>query len=284
MVGDQRPADVRREHRHLALGEVDHLGRLVDQDQRERERAVDRALREPETSVWKNCCISSRGTRSAPRRWPSSSSAVPEIVSEPVSSTYARAAAASAIAAFCSTTSTARPFLLVQVGDDLEHLARDQRGEPERRLVEHQQPRPLQERAGEREHLLLAARERARLLVAPRLEPREVVEHRVEIDPPARACTRPCGGSPRRSARRRCRDLRERERFRRARPPRGRSGSACGRRARRRRSVAPSRRPPAAWSSCRRRSRRGARRSRPRRRSASLRAARRSARSGQRRR
>ena len=37
-VRDQRPGDVGREHRHLALREVDHLGRLVDQHERERER------------------------------------------------------------------------------------------------------------------------------------------------------------------------------------------------------------------------------------------------------
>ena len=38
--------DVRRRHRHLALREVDHLGRAVDEHEREREAAVDRALRE----------------------------------------------------------------------------------------------------------------------------------------------------------------------------------------------------------------------------------------------
>ncbi len=38
--------DVRRRHRELALGEVDHFRRAVDQDEREREAAEDRALRE----------------------------------------------------------------------------------------------------------------------------------------------------------------------------------------------------------------------------------------------
>ena len=47
VVLDQRPGDVGREHRHLALGEVDHAGRAVDQDERERERREDRPAPEP---------------------------------------------------------------------------------------------------------------------------------------------------------------------------------------------------------------------------------------------
>ena len=47
VMGDQRPGDVGGEHRHLALREVDHLGRLVDEDERQRERAEDRAVGEP---------------------------------------------------------------------------------------------------------------------------------------------------------------------------------------------------------------------------------------------
>ena len=46
VVADQRPGDVCREHRELALREVDHLGRLVDEDERECERSVDRAVGE----------------------------------------------------------------------------------------------------------------------------------------------------------------------------------------------------------------------------------------------
>ena len=48
--------------------------------------------------------------------------------------------------------------------DDAEDLAHDQRREAERRLVEHQQPRPRHQRAAEREHLALAAGQRAREL------------------------------------------------------------------------------------------------------------------------
>jgi hypothetical protein len=47
VVRDQRPRDVGREHPHLALREVDHVRRAVDQDEREREARVDRAVSEP---------------------------------------------------------------------------------------------------------------------------------------------------------------------------------------------------------------------------------------------
>src|SRR2546425_6401556 len=67
--------------------------------------------------------------------------------------------------------------LLVQPGEDLEDLADDDRGEAERGLVEHEQARPGDQRAAEREHLLLAARERAGRLCAPLAELREVAEH-----------------------------------------------------------------------------------------------------------
>ena len=43
VVRRQRPGDVGREHRHLALGEVDHAGGAVDEHERQRERAVDAA-------------------------------------------------------------------------------------------------------------------------------------------------------------------------------------------------------------------------------------------------
>ena len=73
------------------------------------------------------------------------------------------------------------PLALVQLADDPEDLGDDERRETERRLVEEQEPRPLHHRAREREHLLLAARERARLLGPALLQPREVVEHAAEV-------------------------------------------------------------------------------------------------------
>src|SRR5262249_25433776 len=55
-------------------------------------------------------------------------------------------------------------LLLVDVADDLEDLLDDQRREAERRLVEQQQPRPAHQRPRDRQHLLLAARQRAAAL------------------------------------------------------------------------------------------------------------------------
>jgi hypothetical protein len=39
----QLPGDVGAEHRHLALREVDDVGRAVDEDERQREAREDRA-------------------------------------------------------------------------------------------------------------------------------------------------------------------------------------------------------------------------------------------------
>ena len=40
---DQRPGEVGREHRHLALREIHQVGRLVDHHQRQRDAGVDAA-------------------------------------------------------------------------------------------------------------------------------------------------------------------------------------------------------------------------------------------------
>ena len=61
--------------------------------------------------------------------------------------------------------------------DDREHLVHDRRGEPERGLVQQQQPRARHQRAADRHHLLLAAGERARGLAAPLGEDREELVH-----------------------------------------------------------------------------------------------------------
>src|SRR5438046_2822317 len=57
--------------------------------------------------------------------------------------------------------------------DDLEEVEREDRREAEARFVEHEDPRLGHEAACDREHLLLAARERARELRAPLAETRE---------------------------------------------------------------------------------------------------------------
>src|SRR5829696_4090480 len=56
-------------------------------------------------------------------------------------------------------------LLLVEAPDEAEELAHDERRQAERRLVEEEQSRPPHERALERQHLLLAPRQRACLLV-----------------------------------------------------------------------------------------------------------------------
>ena len=58
----------------------------------------------------------------------------------------------------------------------LADLADDDRREPERRLVEQQQPRPRHQRAADRQHLLLAAAEQAGALVEPLAQDREQLE------------------------------------------------------------------------------------------------------------
>ena len=83
------------------------------------------------------------------------------------------------------------------VADRLEravHLVDDDRRETERELVGDQQPRLLDEHARERQHALLAARERAGELLAPLTEPREQLVRLVERGVrPARA--RGCAGT-----------------------------------------------------------------------------------------
>src|SRR5258708_17203647 len=55
-------------------------------------------------------------------------------------------------------------LLLVDLADHLEDLLDDERREAERRLVEQQEARAAHQRAADRQHLLLAARERAAAL------------------------------------------------------------------------------------------------------------------------
>src|SRR5207237_390766 len=66
-------------------------------------------------------------------------------------------------------------LLLVDLRDDAEDLLHQQRREPERRLVEEDQPRSRHQRAADRQHLLLAAGEVTGDLPAPLAQPREVI-------------------------------------------------------------------------------------------------------------
>jgi hypothetical protein len=60
-------------------------------------------------------------------------------------------------------------------------VARMSKSEPEQRLVEQHEARPQHERAADRKHLLLAARERAGLLEAPLFENREIPVHALDV-------------------------------------------------------------------------------------------------------
>ena len=65
----------------------------------------------------------------------------------------------------------------VDRADDLEQRLDDRRRQPERQLVDHQQLRPGDERLGQAQHLLLAARQAAGRRVEPVGQRREVLEH-----------------------------------------------------------------------------------------------------------
>ena len=112
-----------------------------------------------------------------------------------------------------------------QLATPLEHprdLGDERRREALRRLVDEQHAVVVQQRAGDRDHLLLAAGERAGALPprVPQLR-EELVD---EVVARARRCARRAGGSPRRSARRRRRGPRARSRRR-----GGRSGGSASR-------------------------------------------------------
>ncbi len=83
--------------------------------------------------------------------------------------------------AFCSTSSMLTPSSLLMRAQDAEDLGHDLRRQPERRLVQQQQLGPQHQRAADRQHLLLAARQRARLLVAALAEPRETRVHLLDV-------------------------------------------------------------------------------------------------------
>ena len=83
----------------------------------------------------------------------------------------------SAMATFCSTSSTDVPFALMRRGSRRTSSCTIERRQAERRLVEQQQPRLRHQRAADRDHLLLAARQlagrAASSLSAQRREQRE---------------------------------------------------------------------------------------------------------------
>ena len=118
-----------------------------------------------------------------------------------------RSASATVRCARCSTSRTARPRSRIAASAS-KTTSTTRRREPERRLVEQQDVRLGDERAGDRELLLLAARERARLPAAELLDDREELVDAAQTPlrrRRARAAPRDrAAGSPRPSARRRC--------------------------------------------------------------------------------
>src|SRR5256884_1827186 len=72
-------------------------------------------------------------------------------------------------------------LLLVQLADDGEEVGHDPGREPERGLVQEQQARPLHQRTGERELLLLAAAQGSRGLPAALGDDRETLERTVVV-------------------------------------------------------------------------------------------------------
>src|SRR5437667_8172 len=71
--------------------------------------------------------------------------------------------------------------LPVDVGDRVEDLLDEDRGEPHARLVQQEEPRVRHQGAADREHLLLAPRQGACDLRDPLLEPREECEDALEV-------------------------------------------------------------------------------------------------------
>ena len=80
-----------------------------------------------------------------------------------------------------------RRALAPDVGDDRERLLDERGRETQRRLVEENESRAGHERAADREHLLLAAREGARGLTPPLGEDRKVGAHALEVTHDLRA-------------------------------------------------------------------------------------------------
>src|SRR6185295_4935345 len=84
----------------------------------------------------------------------------------------------------------AAPDLRERVEDDVDDLRR----EPERRLVEEEQPRTGGEAPGDRELLLLASGERAGMPTPELAHDREQLDDRLEVvcrPRPARTCSQP---------------------------------------------------------------------------------------------
>src|ERR1700738_2419808 len=75
----------------------------------------------------------------------------------------------------------AEPLLAIKSLDGPEYLTRDERRQPQRRLIQEQQPRAPHQVAGDGQHLLLAAGEGAAALVDTLLEPWKQLKHAFQV-------------------------------------------------------------------------------------------------------
>ena len=128
----------------------------------------------------------------------SSASLSERCTTRPRSSTIACRVSDSASFACCSTTITAIPPVGDEIADHAHQLLHDDRREALHRLVEQQQARIHHQRAGDREHLLLAAGQLVAVIRPPLLEARKDLVDALD-GPAARAAPRP-SDAPRRSA------------------------------------------------------------------------------------
>ena len=261
---DHRPGDERREHQHPGLGEVEDPRRAPDQHERQRDRGVDRAVGDAvEGEVDEAVHLRTPGRRGGAASSAASASGSSAATTRPSASTIAavgdRQRAARVLldeqrrSGRCrSRRSRSRPH----------DLRGDARREPERGLVEQQQPRPRHQRAADRR--ASGARRRTACWPAARRRSAQPREELVDVgqavaaaaarhSPPSRRFSstvssaitpRPSGtwAMPRRTIASTRRWPMSRPSSRRARRGRGRARRSC-----------------AAASSCRRRWRRGPR-------------------------
>ena len=89
--------------------------------------------------------------------------------------------------AFCSTTIADIPSLRMTSRKHAQQLLDDDRRQPLQRLVQQHQARIDDQRAADRQHLLLAAGQLAAEIAAPLRQPREHREHALQRPRPGRA-------------------------------------------------------------------------------------------------
>ena len=166
-------------------------GRAAPQDRRSRRPSSGRSDRDCRTASACGLTIASGDPAATPisassRSGASSSSRLgPANTIRPRSSTIASAAHSSASRACCSTSSSARCVLPLQPFEPGQQRLDDDRRQAFERLVHQQQRRVAHQRAADRQHLLLAARQLVAAVAPP------LGQRREEIVDPCRASSAP---------------------------------------------------------------------------------------------